>query len=74
MEIRKYHPSDCRELTELFYHTVHTVNAKDYTEEHASVTAKGFFEKRGYRVIKEQQAERHGILLTNYVMEKRLKA
>lgn len=151
MEIRKYHPSDCRELTELFYHTVHTVNAKDYTEEqlnawadgkadlekwnqslqkhfsivaaengtitgfgdiddtgyldrlfvhadyqgkgiataicsqleravpgkitvHASVTAKGFFEKRGYRVIKEQQAEQHGILLTNYVMEKRLKA
>ena len=151
MEIRKYRPSDCRELTELSYHTVHTVNAKDYTEEqlnawadgkadlekwnqslqkhfsivaaengtitgfgdiddtgyldrlfvhadyqgkgiataicsqleravpgkitvHASVTAKGFFEKRGYRVIKEQQAERHGILLTNYVMEKRLEA
>lgn len=36
----------------------------------ASVTAKPFFEKRGYQVKKEQQVEREGILLTNYVMEK----
>lgn len=145
MEIRKYQPSDCKALTELFYHTVHTVNAKDYTEEqlnvwatkqidlekwnlslqehyslvameddvivgfgdidetgyldrlyvhadyqrkgiaaaicdqleltvqgsittHASITARPFFEKRGYKVVKEQQVERKGILLTNYVM------
>lgn len=135
MKIRKYQPSDCRELTELFYNTVHIVNAKDYTEEqlnvwasgkvdlekwnqslqehfsivavdnetivgfgdiddtgyldrlfvhakyqrkgiataiceqleqavpgkiitHASITARPFFEKRGYRVFKEQQVER----------------
>lgn len=104
MEIRKYQPSDCKTLTELFYHTVHTVNAKDYTEEqlnvwatkqmdlekwnataicdqleqavegsittHASITAKPFFEKRGYQVAKEQQVERQGIFLTNYVMIK----
>lgn len=147
MELRKYRPSDCRTLTELFYHTVHTVNAKDYTEAqlnawatgrvdleqwdrslqehdsvvavengeivgfgdidktgyldrlfvhadhqgqgiataicdrleqavagnittHASITAKPFFEKRGYTVVKEQQVERQGILLTNFVMEK----
>lgn len=147
MEIRKYRQSDCRELTELFYNTVHTVNAKDYAEEqlnvwasgevdlekwhqslqehlcmvavdngivvgfgdiddtgyldrlfvhadyqrkgiataicnqleqsvqgnittHASITARPFFEKRGYRVIKEQQVERQGIFLTNYKMEK----
>lgn len=38
----------------------------------ASITAKPFFEKRGYRVIKEQQVERNGILLTNYIMEKKL--
>lgn len=38
---------------------------------HASITARGFFEKRGYRVVKEQQVERHGILLTNYIMESR---
>ena len=92
MEIRKYQPS------------VHTVNAKDYTEEqlnvwatkqmdlekwnataicdqleqavggsittHASITARPFFEKRGYQVAKEQQVERQGIFLTNYVMIK----
>lgn len=148
MFFRKYQPEDCRELTELFYHTVHTVNAKDYTKEqldvwatgqvnlekwnrsfqehftivavengevagfgdidetgyldrlyvhkdyqgqgiasaicdcleskisgkivtHASITARPFFEKRGYKVVKEQQVERQNIFLTNYVMEKR---
>lgn len=146
MIIRKYKSSDCKELIELFYNTVHTINAKDYTEEqlivwtgnmnlqewdkslqehytviavenekiigfgdidrtgyldrlyvhkdfqrkgiataicnkleqsinnsittHASITAKPFFEKRGYRVLREQQVVRKGILLTNYVMEK----
>lgn len=147
MVIRKYHPSDCKELTELFYNTVHTINAKDYTKQqlnvwatgtidsdewnqsflehytlvalddkriigfgdidqtgyldrlyvhkdyqgkgvatalcerleretphkittHASITARPFFEKRGYRMIKEQQVERQGIKLINFVMEK----
>lgn len=28
MIIRDYQPSDCKEITELFYNTVHTVNAK----------------------------------------------
>lgn len=149
MVIRSYRPEDCKALNQLFYHTVHCVNAKDYTQEqlavwatgtvdlekwnqsflehhtlvavegdeivgfgdmdssgyldrlyvhkdfqgrgiaraicdeleksveserittHASITARPFFEKRGYRVIKEQQVERGGILLTNYVMEKK---
>lgn len=149
IQIRRYKPEDCSALGVLFYQTVHTVNAGDYTEEqlnawavghidekawnrsflehitliavdgekitgfadmdssgyldrlyvhrdyqrmgianrlctlleeqsggrvfttHASITARPFFEKRGYRVIKEQQAERKGVLLTNYVMEKR---
>ena len=147
MLIRKYQPRDCKALAELFYHTVHTVNARDYTKEqldvwatgkvdlekwnqsfqehysivavddeilvgfgdidntgyldrlyvhtkyqgkgvataicdrleqtvrgkvvtHASITAKPFFEKRGYRVIKKQQVEREGIFLINFVMEK----
>ncbi len=147
MRIRKYQSKDCKELTELFYNTVHIVNAKDYTQEqldvwakeeidlekwneslqknysivavenqrivgfgdidhtgyldhlyihadyqrkgiateicnqleqavlgnittHASITARPFFEKRGYKVIKEQQVERQGIFLTNYVMIK----
>lgn len=148
MIIREYQTSDCKELTKLFYDTVHTVNAKDYTKEqldawapehadlekwdhsllehysvvavvdeviagfgdidktgyldrlyvhkdyqgkgiataicdkleqasqgvivtHASVTARPFFEKRGYRVTKEQQVQRQGILLTNYIMERK---
>jgi len=35
---------------------------------HASITAKTFFEKRGYRVVKEQQVERKGVFLTNFEM------
>lgn len=148
MIIRKYNTSDCKCLAELFYQTVHNVNAKDYTKEqldvwatgnidlkkwdksflehytivaienetivgfgdidksgyldrlyvhkdfqkqgiasaicdeleqsvngkkiatHASITAKPFFEKRGYKVIREQQVIRNGIFLINYVMEK----
>lgn len=146
--IRKYLPSDCEETAELFYQTVHTVNAGDYTKEqldawasgridpaewnqsflehitvvaveqgrivgfgdmdssgyldrlyvhkdfqsqgiasaicdeleqavdveeivtHASITAKGFFERRGYRVVKEQRVVRSGVYLTNYRMVK----
>ncbi len=145
--LRKYKPSDCQALAELFYDTVHAVCKDDYSEKqlyawatgtvdlikwnqsflshytivaeingniagfgdidsngyldrlyvhkdfqrrgigssicsilenmvdsdkiitHASITAKGFFEKRGYKVIKEQQVKRQGIILTNYIME-----
>lgn len=147
MVIRPYQRSDCEKLAGLFYHTVHTVNAKDYTKEqldvwatgtvdleawnqsfeahytlvavdgetiigfgdidrtgyldrlyvhaayqrqgvasaicqrleeavpgnivtHASITARPFFEQRGYRMVKEQQVERQGIPLTNFVMQK----
>lgn len=35
---------------------------------HASITARPFFERRGYRAVQEQQVERHGVLLTNFVM------
>lgn len=145
--IREYQQRDCDKLADLFYSTVHTVNAKDYTKEqlsawatgsidlqkwnrsllehyslvaieddvivgfgdidktgyldrlyvhkdyqrkgiataicneleqtiqgkittHASITAKPFFEKRGYKALKEQSVERQGIVLINYVMEK----
>lgn len=148
MRIRSYQSSDIKEMAELFYNTVHTVNAEDYTGEqldawadgnpdlvkwdqsfqahqtliaeendrivgfgdidrtgyldrlyvhreyqgqgiatllcdlleeltegnvitvYASITAKPFFERRGYRTVKRQQVERRGILLTNYIMEK----
>lgn len=152
MVLRRYRTSDCGRMAELFYETVHSVNAADYTKEqldawatgnvdltawdksflehftivaeetgddgkrivgfgdidstgyldrlyvrkdrqrrgiasaicgelenaadaakittHASITARPFFQKRGYRVVREQQVERGGILITNYVMEK----
>lgn len=148
MEIQEYKSSDCNKIAELFYDTVHTVNAKDYEREqldawasgnidvatwdhsfldhytlvardgdmiigfgdiddtgyldhlyvhrdyqgqgvasaicdilethfvvehittYASITAKGFFLSRGYKIIKEQQVERKGIKLINYVMKK----
>lgn len=37
----------------------------------ASITAKPFFESRGYIVLKQQSVERLGQVLTNYLMEKR---
>lgn len=152
MIIRKYVTSDCNNLANLFYDTVHNVNAKDYSLEqlnvwatgkvdldkwnesflehytvvaidnnmivgfgdidqtgyldrlyvhkdylkrgiataicnelegtvnttqistHASITAKPFFEKRGYKIIKEQHVERDGIVLINYVMKKEIKS
>lgn len=37
---------------------------------HASCTARSFFEKRGYRIVRTQQVERQGVCLTNYVMVK----
>jgi len=148
MKLRAYRSEDCPELARLFYETVHTVNARDYTQEqlnawaagnvdlnawnesflahhtvvaetdgkivgfgdmdpsgyldrlyvhkdfqhcgvatvicdaleksstatvfttHASITARPFFEKRGYAVVKQQQVERRGVRLTNFVMRK----
>lgn len=40
---------------------------------HSSLTARGFFEKRGYMIIRKQQVTRCGVSLTNFVMEKPLK-
>lgn len=150
MLLRKYQPSDCRILADLFYNTVHTINIRDYFDEqinawadgninldewnlsflshytivaeidktitgfgdidktgyldrlyvhhnfqhqgvaaaicnrleqsvdttrivtHASITARGFFEKRNYKVIRKQEIQRRNILLTNYIMERLL--
>lgn len=41
MLIRFYKPSDCEALAVLFYDTVHTVNAKDYTREQLDAWATG---------------------------------
>ena len=37
---------------------------------HASITAKPFFEKHGYHVVRENKAIRNGVELTNFIMEK----
>ena len=41
MQLRKYTPSDCAQLAELFYQTVHSVNAKDDTKEQLDAWATG---------------------------------
>ena len=38
----------------------------------ASITALPFFEKYGYKTVREQKAKANRLYLTNYVMEKRL--
>lgn len=41
-------------------------------ETHASITALPFFEKRGYKVVREQIVEIRGEKLKNHVMRKRM--
>lgn len=36
----------------------------------ASITARPFFEKRGYRLIRANEVLRHGVVLRNFIMEK----
>ena len=47
--------------------------ATDRFYTHASITAKPFFEKRGYWAVKRQTVEKNGVMLTNYVMIKKSK-
>lgn len=146
MTLKPYQNKNCEEISKLFYETVHSVNARDYTEEqlfawakheqsllarrndlfkqrtliaeqngkivgfasvdssgcldllfvhkdfqrrgiatalcdelekgfpvvrtYASVTAKPFFERRGYSVTEEREVERSGVKLKNYEMRK----
>ena len=41
MDIRKYKSTDCAEIAELFYNTVHEINAKDYTKQQLAIWATG---------------------------------
>ncbi len=52
----------CNELEQVF--------EVDKIITHASITAKAFFKKRGYKAVKKQQVKRQGVFLTNFVMEK----
>lgn len=44
----------------------------DRVHTYASLTARPFFLRRGYRLLRENQVERRGVLLTNFLMEKNL--
>lgn len=48
MFIREYISSNCGQLAELFYQTVHTVNAKDYTKEQLDAWAAGNVDLKGW--------------------------
>ena len=41
MYIRSYRPEDCSAVLQLFFQTVHTVNAKDYTPQQLDAWADG---------------------------------
>ena len=41
MQLQEYQPSDCAQMAELFYQTVHSVNAKNYTKEQLDAWAIG---------------------------------
>ncbi|MEG0367646.1 MAG: GNAT family N-acetyltransferase [Coprobacillus sp.] len=153
MKTRLYMPTDLKQVLQLFYETVHSVNAKDYTPQQqdawaplnpdidrweaslnknhtlvveengqiigfgnigetgyldrlyvsenylhqgvatlicdqlekyakakgtvfmntaSSITAKPFFESRGFVILEEQTVERHGVRMRRYLMEKKL--
>lgn len=48
MEIRTYTPADCPELARLFYDTVHSVNARDYTQPQLDAWATGQVDLQGW--------------------------
>ena len=41
IKLREYKTTDYEQLEQLFYNTVHSVNAKDYTKEQLDVWATG---------------------------------
>ena len=47
-----------------------SIRIRTYRPGDCAAIAKPFFEHRGYVAVKEQQVERRGVLLTNFVMEK----
>lgn len=39
IEIRKYRPQDARDLANIYYHTIHNINIRDYSEEQINAWA-----------------------------------
>lgn len=47
-------------------------NGGDRIQLAASITARPFFEKRGYQLVRENEVLRLGVVLRNFIMEKHL--
>lgn len=58
-------------LTEVEDYAVDNLSVKTLIT-HASITAKPFFLKKGFEIVKQQTVNVQGIHLTNYVMQKEL--
>lgn len=48
MQLREYKSADCEQLADLFYQTVHSVNAEDYTKEQLDAWATGEVDLQGW--------------------------
>ncbi|MBQ7802113.1 MAG: GNAT family N-acetyltransferase [Oscillospiraceae bacterium] len=48
MKIRKYKSGDCGAMAKLFYDTVHSVNAKDYTKQQLDAWATGTVDEKAW--------------------------
>ena len=69
---RLYVDADCQRqgiATVLVAELESKVDCERYTTA-ASITARPFFERRGYRVVQSQRVVRAGIQMTNYLMAK----
>ena len=67
MTIRSYDPGDCAGLARLFYHTVHRVNAADYSPEQLDAWASGDVDldewNRSFLAHHTVAAEQDGVLI-----------
>lgn len=64
--IIKAQSADVKEITQLFYDTIQVINSD------VSITAKGFFEKHGFDVEKQQFKKSKNNELINFRMVKRI--
>ncbi|WP_051236398.1 hypothetical protein [Paenibacillus pinihumi] len=79
--MRKFQSSDTALLVNLFYETVHTVNAKDYSIKQLDAWApedekelKIAYWEEALSQNQSQLAKRRGILLVNFKMVKKLRS
>lgn len=67
MNIRRYKSTDSAEIAELFYETVHTINAKNYTKSQLDVWATGDIDisawDKSFLAHNTLVAEKHNMIL-----------